>query len=53
MGVHDQEFKRLLRVFFRDFLAAFVPSLHRVLDARSVQFWDKELIQMRGGVISG
>ena len=49
MGEHDQNFKRLLRTFFRPFLAAFVPELHRVLDAKSIHFWDKELIQMRGG----
>jgi hypothetical protein len=49
MGEHDQNFKRLLRTFFRPFLAAFVPQLHRVLDPRSIHFWDKELIQMRGG----
>jgi hypothetical protein len=49
MGDHDQNFKRLLRTFFRPFLAAFVPELHRVLEARSIHFWDKELIQVRGG----
>jgi hypothetical protein len=49
MGEHDRNIKRLLRAFFRPFLAAFVPELHRALDSKSVQFLDKELIQARGG----
>jgi len=48
MTDHDQLFKHLLQSFFGEFLAAFVPELHRDLDARSIQFLDKELIRARG-----
>jgi len=45
---HDQIFKHLLQNFFSEFLAAFVPELHRDLEANSIQFLDKELIRARG-----
>jgi hypothetical protein len=47
---HDQHFKQLLRPFFRPFLAAFVPELHRDLGPEAIAFLDKELIgKARGG----
>ena len=48
MTDHDQLFKHLLQNFFTEFLAAFVPELHRDLDPKSIQFLDKELICARG-----
>jgi len=45
---HDSLFKRLLRTFFRDFLQAFVPELHRRLGAGAIVFLDKELLPTAG-----
>src|SRR5262245_32440064 len=46
---HDQHFKKLLRTFFRPFLAAFVPELHHELGPEAIVFLDKELIHDRRG----
>jgi hypothetical protein len=46
---HDQHFKHLLRTFFRPFLAAFVPELHRDLGPEAIVFLDKELIRDQRG----
>jgi hypothetical protein len=40
---HDQLFKRLLQLFFADFVTAFLPGAAKYLDRRSVQFLDKEI----------
>lgn len=40
---HDQLFKRLLREFFGEFVALFLPSVASYLDPTSIEFLDKEL----------
>src|SRR6058998_1252213 len=49
MNSHDQDIKRLLQIFFVDFLEAFLPELRRDLQLDSIQFMDKELIRLRAG----
>ncbi len=41
---HDQLFKELLRLFFGDFVDAFLPEAAQYLDKKSVQFLDKEIL---------
>ncbi len=40
---HDQLFKRLLRVFFIEFVELFLPEVRRYLDPTSISFIDKEI----------
>ena len=40
---HDPLFKELLRVFFLDFVEAFLPNVAAYLDPTSIEFLDKEL----------
>ena len=40
---HDQLFKKPLKEFFLEFVAAFLPAVHGYLDATSLEFLDKEL----------
>src|SRR5947207_6294214 len=49
MANHDQIFKLLLQCFFREFLQAFAPEIHRALAPGSIQFLDKELIRSERG----
>ena len=49
MTDHDQIFKLLLQTFFEEFLAAFAPEIHEVIERASIHFLDKELIRAQGG----
>ncbi|HEX4796307.1 MAG TPA: DUF4351 domain-containing protein [Humisphaera sp.] len=40
---HDRLFKELLRTFFLEFLAAFVPNVQEFIDPSSIEFLDKEV----------
>ncbi len=40
---HDQLFKKLLREFFLEFVELFLPDVYRYLDAKQIEFLDKEL----------
>jgi hypothetical protein len=40
---HDQLFKKLLKEFFLEFVAAFLPGVSAYLDPTSLEFLDKEL----------
>jgi len=40
---HDRLFKELLRTFFVEFIAAFVPNVSAFLDASTIEFLDKEV----------
>src|SRR4051794_40182120 len=40
---HDRLFKELLRTFFREFIAAFVPNVEQFIDPLSIEFLDKEV----------
>ncbi len=43
MTDHDQLFKTLLKEFFREFVALFLPAVHTYLDATGITFLDKEV----------
>ncbi len=43
MTDHDQLFKTLLKEFFREFVALFLPAVHAYLDAAEISFLDKEV----------
>src|SRR5256885_16442465 len=40
---HDRLFKELLRNFFLEFIAAFVPNVQQFIDSASIEFLDKEV----------
>ena len=40
---HDQLFKKLLKEFFLEFIALFLPGVHSYLDPTGLEFLDKEL----------
>ena len=42
---HDGLFKELLRTFFAEFVAAFLPNMAQYLEPDSIEFLDKELIR--------
>src|SRR3954463_5308705 len=47
---HDRLFKQLLREFFADFLALFLPEVTAYVDFASVEFLDKEIFtDLTGG----
>jgi len=44
---HDEHFKTLLIAFFSEFMEAFVPEIASAMDARHIEFLDKELVWIR------
>jgi hypothetical protein len=46
---HDRLFKLLLRTFFMEFLALFLPEVAAYVEPGSVEFLDKELWLMYRG----
>ena len=42
---HDEMFKELLTVCFRDFVEAFLPDMAAYLETDSIEFVDKEILR--------